>query len=113
AQMDALEWQESFLDTLYNHLRRHIRQPLHLDGVAEAFDMSPASLKRKLQKHDTHFQEQLDLARKHVALYLYQVEGCSNQEVAHYLRFNDINNFRRSFKRWTGCAPGHLQPACF
>lgn len=110
-QMDALEARESFLGMLYNHLRCHIRQPLNLDGVAEAFGMSPASFKRKLQKHNTHFQEQLDLARMHVALYLYEVRGYSNQDVAHYLRFNDLNNFRRSFKRWTGATPGRMLAA--
>lgn len=68
--------------------------------------MNSVSLKRKLQKLDKHSQEQLKLARKHVALYLYQVEGCSNQEVTHYPLFNDINNFPRSFKDWTGCTPG-------
>lgn len=101
-QMEALEWTESFLDVLYSYLRSHIRQPLNLDSVADAFGMSAASFKRKLQKHHTHFQEQLDMARMHVALYLYEVKGYSNQEVANYLRFNDVNNFRRSFKRWTG-----------
>ncbi len=70
--------------------------------------MSASTLKRKLQKHDTHFQEQLDQARKHVALYLYQVRGYGNEEVAAYLQFNDTTNFRRSFKRSDrpGAEPG-------
>jgi AraC-like DNA-binding protein len=56
----------------------------------------------------------LDLARKHVALYLYQVKGYQHHEVADYLRFNDINNFRRAFKRWTGLPSGQLlQENCF
>ena len=107
-QMDKLIGTDSFLDLLYTHLREHIRQPLNLDGVAEAFGMSAASFKRKLQKHNTHFQEQLDTARMHVALYLYEVKGFTNQQVATYLLFSDMNNFRRSFKRWTGVAPGSI-----
>lgn len=99
----------SFLDLLYEHLQANIREPLSLERVAQAFGMSPASLKRKLQKHGTHFQEQLDLARKHVALYLYQIKGYGNEEVAAYLRFNDTTNFRRSFKRWTGIVPSGLR----
>ncbi len=68
-----------------------------------------ATLKRKLGKHDSHFQEQLDLVRKHVALYLYRVKGYSNDEVAAYLQFHDSTNFRRSFKRWTGLSPSALR----
>lgn len=107
-QLHQLGVQASLLDRVYAHLQANIRQPLNLDAVAQAFEMSPATLKRKLQKHGTHFQEQLDLARKHVALYLYQVKGYSNEEVAGYLQFHDTTNFRRSFKRWTGFSPSAL-----
>ncbi len=76
--------------------------------------MSPASLKRQVNEARYAFQAQLDLARKHVALYLYQIKGYQHHEVAEYLRFNDINNFRRAFKRWTGLPPGQLlQANCF
>lgn len=107
-QLQAWGWQGSLLDALHDHLSAHIRQPLSLERVATAFATSPATLKRKLSKHGTHFQEQLDLARRDLALYLYQVKGCSNEEVAQRLGFNDITNFRRSFKRWTGRVPSEL-----
>lgn len=113
-QIDEIGWHESFLDSLYNYLRDNIQQNLQLESVAAAFGMSAATLKRKLLKHNTHFQEQLDFARKHVALYLYQIKGYQHQQVADYLRFNDINNFRRAFKRWTGLPPSQLRQAnCF
>ncbi|MOA60320.1 Helix-turn-helix domain protein [compost metagenome] len=51
----------------------------------------------------------MDLVRKHVALYLYQVKGLNNDEVAAYLSFNDAANFRRSFKRWTGSTPNLIR----
>lgn len=113
-QLNEIGFNESFLDALYNYLREHIQHNVQLETVANAFKMSPASLKRKLLKHNTHFQAQLDLVRKHVALYLYQIKGYQHQEVAEYLHFNDINNFRRAFKRWTGFPPGQLLLAnCF
>jgi AraC-like DNA-binding protein len=31
--------------------------------------------------------------------------GCDNETVARHLGFHDANNFRRSFKRWTGMTP--------
>lgn len=107
-QLQAWGWKASFLDELHDYLSGHIHQPLSLERVATAFSTSPATLKRKLGKHGTHFQERLDLTRRDLALYLYQIKGCGNDEVAQHLGFNDINNFRRAFKRWTGRLPSTL-----
>nr|WP_314533611.1 AraC family transcriptional regulator ligand-binding domain-containing protein [uncultured Pseudomonas sp.] len=104
-QIDHLGFSASFVDCLYRYLQAHVRAAPSLEQAAQAFGMSPATLKRKLQKHHTGFQQQVDLVRKHVALYLYQIKGLSNEEVADYLSFNDAANFRRSFKRWTGSTP--------
>lgn len=86
-----------------------MRQPPSLEQAAHTFAMSPATLKRKLQRHDTGFQQQVDRVRKHVALHLYQAKGWSNEQVAAYLNFNDAANFRRSFKRWTGSTPNLIR----
>ncbi|CEA04897.1 AraC family transcriptional regulator [Pseudomonas saudimassiliensis] len=109
AMLAALPAPLSLLDHLHDHLRERIRHPLRLENTAEAFAMSPATLKRKLHKHGTGFQEQLDLARSSVALELYQSRGYSSEEVADYLNFTDRANFRRSLRRWTGLLPGELQ----
>lgn len=107
-QLHAWGWQASFLDRLHEHLSQHIRQPLSLERVAAVFGTSPASFKRRLGKHHTNFQEQLDQTRRDLALFLYQVKGYSNEEVAQHLGFSDVTNFRRSFKRWTGRVPSDL-----
>ncbi len=96
------------LDVLFEYIHDHVRQPLGLERVAEAQGMSAATLKRKLQRHDTHFQHLLDQVRTYVALDLYLSKGFSSDEVAAYLNFNDKANFRRSFKRWTGLLPSEL-----
>ncbi len=108
-QIEQLGFAGSFLDCLYDYLREQVRQPPSLEQAALAFAMSPATLKRKLHKHDTGFQQQVDRVRKQVALHLYQVKGYSNEEVAAYLNFNDAANFRRSFKRWTGSTPNLIR----
>ncbi|QIB50499.1 AraC family transcriptional regulator [Pseudomonas sp. OIL-1] len=105
----ALPASRSLLDALHDYFVAQVRQPLRLESVAEAFDMSSATLKRKLQKHGTHFQQQLDHARSSVALELYLSRGYSSEEVADYLNFNDRANFRRSLRRWTGLLPGELK----
>jgi AraC-like DNA-binding protein len=112
-QINKLGLEKSFLDALYDYLKKNIQQNLYLEDVAEAFGMSAATFKRKLLKHDTHFQAQLDLARKHVALYLFQIKGYQHHQVAEYLRFNDMNNFRRAFKRWTGFSLAELNEHCY
>ncbi|GGD03160.1 AraC family transcriptional regulator [Halopseudomonas salina] len=104
----ADEMAPSMLDILFEYLHEHIRQPLGLDRLAEAQGMSAATLKRKLKRHDTHFQQLLDQVRTYVALDLYVSKGFSSDEVAAYLNFNDKANFRRSFKRWTGLLPSDL-----
>lgn len=104
-----LDWQASFPDQFSEWLYRHAQEPLSLERAAREFSMSPASLKRKLQKHGTHFQEQLDLMRMQMALTLYWIRGYSNEQVAAHLHFSDTTNFRRSFKRWTGLSPSEMR----
>ncbi|SDU34628.1 transcriptional regulator, AraC family [Halopseudomonas salegens] len=109
AWLQQLPASAGFLDQLYDYLQENLRQPLGLERVAEVFQVSPATFKRKLHKHATGFQEQLDQARTSVAVYLYLSQGYSNDEVANYLHFNDSANFRRAFKRWTGMLPSELK----
>ena len=86
-----------------------MREAPSLERAAAAFAMSPATFKRKLSKHATSYQQQHDQVRLQVALYLYQVKGYSNDQVASHLHFHDATNFRRSFKRWTGVPPSALR----
>jgi AraC-like DNA-binding protein len=109
AQMQQLGFAASFLDCLNRYLEQHVRETPSLEQAAQAFAMSPATLKRKLSKHGTGFQQQTDRVRKQVALYLYQFKGYSNDAVAEYLNYNDAANFRRSFKRWTGSTPSLIR----
>jgi AraC-like DNA-binding protein len=108
-QLQLLHAHQSFLDYLHYHLLDGIRNPLSLESVAASFSMSPATLKRKLKKHRTSFQLQLDEVRKEVAIWLYHSRGYSNDEVAEWLNFKDVTNFRRSFRRWTGSSPSAIR----
>ena len=93
----------------YATMRNNAQHAPSLEQAAQHFSMSQATLKRKLNKHGTHFQAQQDQARKHMALYLYQIKGLSNEAVAEHLNFSDPANFRRALKRWTGCTPNLIQ----
>lgn len=99
------------LAALYDYLLAHVRAAPTLERTASDFGVSPATLKRQLLRHHTHFQAELDGVRTHVALWLFQVERADNDAVARYLGFHDAANFRRSFKRWTGLSPGPIRAA--
>jgi AraC-like DNA-binding protein len=99
------------LAALYDYLLEHVRAAPTLERTATDFGVSPATFKRHLLRHHTHFQAELDQVRTHVALWLLQVEQADNEEVARYLGFHDAANFRRSFKRWTGLTPGPIRAA--
>lgn len=101
----------SLLDRLYDYLLEQVRASPTLELTAAAFEVSPATLKRHLLRHGTHFQAELDQVRTHVSLYLFQTRRADNDTVAAYLGFHDAANFRRSFKRWTGQTPALLRAA--
>ena len=94
---------------LYGYLLERVRQAPPLEQAAHDFGVSAATLKRQLARHHTHYQAELDQVRTHLALYLFHSQRAANDTVAHALGFHDAANFRRSFKRWTGQAPGLLR----
>lgn len=109
AEVQALT--PGLLTALYDYLLENIRLGPTLEGSAAAFGISPATLKRHLARHGSHFQAELDQVRAHVSMHLFQMRGYDNEAVAQYLGFHDATNFRRSFKRWTGLAPRLLRDA--
>lgn len=94
-----------FIEAVFAFLLENIRQPVSLEQAATEFEMSSATFKRKLKKHHWQFQKLQDQARLHVSLYLFHANGWNNDQVADYLNFNDLTNFRRAFKRWSGFTP--------
>ena len=103
--VEAQGRQRPLLGALYDYLLEQIRCTPTLEQTAGAFGVSPATLKRHLARHGSHFQAELDQVRTHVALQLFHGGLHDNDGVARYLGFHDANNFRRSFKRWTGMTP--------
>lgn len=108
---DAQALTPGLLAALYDYLLENIRLGPTLEGSAAAFGISPATLKRHLARHGSHFQAELDQVRAHVAMQLFHLRGYDNEKVAQYLGFHDATNFRRSFKRWTGLVPSLLREA--
>ncbi|WP_394204186.1 AraC family transcriptional regulator ligand-binding domain-containing protein [Shewanella waksmanii] len=80
-----------------------------LPHIAEQLSLSPATLKRRLKAFNISFQQLQDEAKLQQAIYMIAVHGDNNLNIAKQLRFADSNNFRRSFKRWTGKLPSNFK----
>ncbi len=78
-----------------------------VDELADALNTSTRTLLRRLKSQDTSYQELRDgVLRQQAELYL---GSMSVADTAAALGFADESSFRRSFKRWTGVAPGDFR----
>ncbi|CAA0078880.1 putative HTH-type transcriptional regulator [BD1-7 clade bacterium] len=100
----------SFIDVAMRFVQREVEHNTHsLRCCADYFAMSESTLKRKFKKHHSSYQQVSDQGRTLLALKYLHIDGLSNERVAEKLRFTDGNNFRRSFKRWTGTLPSQYR----
>jgi len=103
---DPQALRRGLLASLGDRLLRQLAEPPSLEVLAAELGVSPATFKRRLARHGTHYQAEVDRVRAHVAVYLLGPRGPGRDTVAQALGYFDGANFRRSFKRWTGMAPG-------
>ncbi len=78
---------------------------ISLEDAAGNFNMSVRTLQRKLKEEGTTFDAMVDEIRRTMAIGYIQSGSYPIKEVSMMLGFNDLSNFSRSFKRWTGVAP--------
>lgn len=80
-----------------------------LQNVAEALDLSPRVLQRKLQAEGTNFRSLVENAREEIAKQYLAETSMSAIDVAMILDYADAPSFYRAFKRWTGLSPGQFR----
>ncbi|MBM7072725.1 helix-turn-helix transcriptional regulator [Shewanella sp. 202IG2-18] len=80
-----------------------LKESFKLPQLASNLDMSVATLKRRLKEFDTCFGQIQDEANLIKSLILLAEHDPS--KTAKQLNEQDISNFRRAFKRWTGSLP--------
>lgn len=78
---------------------------LSLEAVAAKLHTSSRTLRRKLVKEGTSFQELLTRARTTLATELLSGGRLSTDQVAERLGYSDSAAFCHAFKRWTGKPP--------
>jgi AraC-like DNA-binding protein len=73
--------------------------------VADALQLSPRTLQRKLAAEDTTFRKLVETVRHELAE-TYLADGSFTLiEISYMLGFSEQSSFSRAFKRWTGFTP--------
>lgn len=79
------------------------------DAISSALNMSAPTLRRRLKKEGTTFQQLKDEARCEAAKLCLDRPDLSINEVALQMGFTDPSAFHRSFKKWTAQTPGQFR----
>jgi AraC-like DNA-binding protein len=79
--------------------------------VAQALELSPRTLQRRLEEVDTSFNQLVDEVRMQRARGLLADLDLTIAEVARQLGYSEARPFLRAFKRWTGMTPQQLRSA--
>ena len=74
-------------------------------ALASAHNMSERTLRRRLAEEGTSYRDLLDEVRSHLAREYLRDTPLNVVDIASLLGFEDVANFRRAFRRWTGLAP--------
>jgi AraC-like DNA-binding protein len=102
--------EQSILSRIRGALSENLAAELPgFDDMAEQLNLSARTLRRRLEEEGTSYQRIKDNCRRDraIELLLYSNEPVS--EVAFLIGFSDASAFHRSFKKWTGVAPGEYR----
>jgi AraC-like DNA-binding protein len=76
-----------------------------LNDVAKALHLSPRTFRRRLDAEDVTFSALLDGERKQRALLLLRSHELTVEDIGERLGYQNLANFTRAFRRWTGKTP--------
>lgn len=77
--------------------------------ISQALNMSEPTLRRRLTREGTSFQQLKDECRRDAAIAYLSRSDLSINAVAALMGFTDPSAFHRSFKKWTGLPPGQYR----
>ena len=78
---------------------------LSLEQMADRLHMSSRTLKRRLQDEGANYREIVEAVLRERATRLLMETDLPVSEIAFRAGYNDVSNFTRAFKRWTGKTP--------
>ena len=101
-----LEYDESRTGSYTQRLTRLFEKenlvPATQELAAEKLKIHPRTLRRHLKQEGTSYRELADAFRCQRTIDLMQSTRLSAKQICGQVGFDDVNAFRRSFKRWTG-----------
>ncbi len=86
-------------------IRHNLVDMPELKEVAQALDVHPQTLRRRLSGEGITFKEIKNQLRRDTALHLLGKQGVSIEEIAYRSGFSESSAFIRAFKGWTGVTP--------
>ncbi len=87
----------------------HYSQWPTLEAFASELQMSPSTLRRRLEREGGSYQEIKDEVRRNVAVDLLRRSSASIGEIAELTGFQEPSAFHRAFKKWIGESPGRYR----
>jgi AraC-like DNA-binding protein len=102
-------------DSMTARLRRRLRRCIGqgewpvLESVASEFNVSPTTLRRRLEAEFTSYQAIKDDVRRDAAIHYLCSTGLSVADIGARVGFQEPSAFRRAFKSWSGIQPGEYR----
>ncbi|HET8706005.1 MAG TPA: helix-turn-helix transcriptional regulator, partial [Pseudomonadales bacterium] len=80
-----------------------------LEELSKMLNMTPRTLRRKLQLEGSKYSQLLEESRRRDAVKLLDNRNLEVQKVAELLGYADPANFTRAFRQWTGQTPSEYR----
>ena len=109
AQLAAMSMRGETTAAVERQLRPRLRDNPQMTDVAAALHLSERTLRRQLAEESTSFSAVHDRVRTERALELLQDLELTIAAVGSQIGFNDVREFRRAVKRWTGHTPSEMR----
>jgi len=95
----------SWTSQVRHFVHRFLLDVPELNDVADALEVHPQTLRRRLSAEGTTFKDIKNQVRRDTALHFLGKQGLSIEEIAQRAGFSESSAFIRAFKGWTGVTP--------
>ena len=106
-QQIPLQWfkKQSFYGTWTAQVIALLEEEIDIEELANKLNMTSRTLRRKLTREGSSFQQLKDNARRDQAINLFEQRNLTIADIGLKVGFNDAATFSRAFKQWTGVPP--------